>query len=337
MKRLNNRNFIAVASILIALIFIAIVISLNVGSFKIGAVDIIKTLLGQGTKKHNIIIFDIRLPRIIIAILVAAALSISGAVLQGVTKNDLADPGMLGISSGAALAVVVYIYLMNGNVYDGVSSLTIFTLPIIAFIGAFIGALLIYIFAWKRGTNSNRLILMGIGINSVFSALLVIFQLRFTTQEFNRVMIWTLGSLWGTDWRYVIAAFPGILVASFIAYYKSRFLDVLNLGDEISIGLGVKLEKERRNLLFLSVLLSAIATSVSGTLAFLGLISPHIARNLVGAKHKIMIPISVMIGTFLLLVSDAISRNLIITGEMPVGIIISIIGVPYFVYLMIKQ
>lgn len=337
MKKLYNKRFITVISILIVLIFIAIVVSLSVGSFKINAIDIIKTLLGQGTKKHNLIIFNIRLPRIIIAILVATALSISGAILQGVTKNDLADPGMLGISSGSALAVVMYIYFMNGNVYDGVSSLTIFTLPIIAFSGAFIGAFLIYIFAWKRGINANRLTLMGIGINAVFSALLVIFQLRFTTQEFNRVMIWTLGSLWGTDWRYVSAVFPGILAASLLAYYKSRYLDVLNLGDEISIGLGVRLEKERRNLLILSVILSGLATAVSGTLAFLGLISPHIARNLVGAKHKLMMPVSAMIGTFFLLVSDAISRNLIITGEMPVGIIISIIGVPYFVYLMIKQ
>ncbi|CCC57755.1 FecCD family ABC transporter permease [Caloramator australicus] len=339
MKNIKGKykRFFATFAVLLIIILITIIISLSVGSYKIQPIDILRTFIGQGSKKHNLIIWNIRLPRIIMAILVGTALSISGVILQGITRNDLSDPGIIGISSGSALAVVMYIYYMNGNVYDGISNFTIFTMPLVAFVGAFVGALLIYIFAWKKGMDANRLILTGIGINAIFTALLIIFQLRFTTQEFNRVIIWTLGSLWGTDWRYVLAVFPGIIVISFIAYYKSRYIDVISLGDEISVGLGIELEKEKRKLLIISVLLASMATSISGTLAFIGLISPHIARKLIGAKHKYLIPISALIGIIILLVSDIFSRNLILIGEMPVGIIVSFIGVPYFIYLMLKQ
>ncbi|WP_207669248.1 FecCD family ABC transporter permease [Fonticella tunisiensis] len=333
----GEKRFFWIAGLLLVLIVLVFIISLNLGSFAMEPIDVIKTLFGQGTRKQEIVLFKMRLPRIIIAILVATALAVSGTVLQGITKNDLADPGILGISSGAALAVVMYIYLMNGNVYDGVNNMTIFTMPIVAFTGAAFGAFLIYVLAWKKGINANRLILIGIGINAAFNALLIVFQLKFTTQEFNRVMVWTLGSLWGTDWKYVITIFPWITILAITTFYKSRYLDVLNLGDELAIGLGVQVEKERRTMLILTVALAGIATAVSGTISFLGLVSPHIARNLVGAKHKLLIPTSALVGTLLLLIADTIARNLLIPGEMPVGIIISVIGVPYFIYLMMKH
>jgi iron complex transport system permease protein len=333
----GEKRFFWIAGLLLVLIVLVFIISLNLGSFAMEPIDVIKTLFGQGTRKQEIVLFKMRLPRIIIAILVATALAVSGTVLQGITKNDLADPGILGISSGAALAVVMYIYLMNGNVYDGVNNMTIFTMPIVAFTGAAFGAFLIYVLAWKKGINANRLILIGIGINAAFNALLIVFQLKFTTQEFNRVMVWTLGSLWGTDWKYVITIFPWITILAITTFYKYRYLDVLNLGDELAIGLGVQVEKERRTMLILTVALAGIATAVSGTISFLGLVSPHISRNLVGAKHKLLIPTSALVGTLLLLIADTIARNLLIPGEMPVGIIISVIGVPYFIYLMMKH
>ena len=192
----KNKKFIIVIAILVAMIFGTFLISLNMGSLSISPGDVIKTLIGQGTKAHEIAIFKLRLPRIVIGILVGTALAVAGTILQGVTKNDLADSGILGINSGAALFVVIYIFLMNGNVYDGVSNLTIFTMPIVALSGALFGAFLIYILAWKNGINSSRLLLVGIGINIAFTSILTIFQLRFTTQEFNRVMAWTNGSIW---------------------------------------------------------------------------------------------------------------------------------------------
>ncbi len=332
-----NKKFLMVISILITLIFATFLVSLNMGSLSIEPYEVIQTLIGQGSKSNEIAIFKIRLPRIVIAILVGIALATSGTILQGVTKNDLADSGILGINSGAALFVVIYIYIMNGNVYDGISNLTIFTMPIVALAGAIFGAGLIYLLAWKNGINSSRLLLIGIGINIAFTSLLTIFQLKFTTQEFNRVMAWTSGSIWGASWKYVLAILPFILIFMILTIYKSRYLDVLNLGDEVSIGLGIDVEKERRKLIIYAVILAGVATSVAGSIGFLGLISPHIARRLIGPKHKNLIPVASLIGVFILLVSDTIARNIIAPMEIPVGIVVSIIGVPYFIYLMLSK
>ena len=332
-----NKKFLMVISILITLIFATFLVSLNMGSLSIEPYEVIQTLIGQGSKSNEIAIFKIRLPRIVIAILVGIALATSGTILQGVTKNDLADSGILGINSGAALFVVIYIYIMNGNVYDGISNLTIFTMPIVALAGAIFGAGLIYLLAWKNGINSSRLLLIGIGINIAFTSLLTIFQLKFTTQEFNRVMAWTSGSIWGASWKYVLAILPFILIFMILTIYKSRYLDVLNLGDEVSIGLGIDVEKERIKLIIYAVILAGVATSVAGSIGFLGLISPHIARRLIGPKHKNLIPVASLIGVFILLVSDTIARNIIAPMEIPVGIVVSIIGVPYFIYLMLSK
>ncbi|MGG4042548.1 FecCD family ABC transporter permease [Bacillus smithii] len=333
----KRKRVIWITTVFIILILFTILISLQLGSFSIKPLEVVQTLLGQGTRKQEIVLFSMRLPRIVMAILVGTALAVSGAILQSITKNDLADPGIMGISSGAALAVVMYIYFMNGNVYDGVSNLTIWTMPVVAFFGSILGAVLIYLFAWKKGINPTRLILIGIGINSAFQALMIIFQLRFTTQEFNRVMVWISGSIWGTSWIYVITILPWIIVFLFFAIYKARFLDVFLLGDHLSIGLGVQVEKARRILILFAVALAGVATSVAGTISFLGLISPHIARKLVGPKHKLLLPVSALVGTLLLLISDTIARNIVAPAEIPVGIVVSIIGVPYFLYLMVKE
>ncbi|MED0660168.1 iron ABC transporter permease [Bacillus smithii] len=333
----KRKRVIWITTVFIILILFTILISLQLGSFSIKPLEVVQTFLGQGTRKQEIVLFSMRLPRIVMAILVGTALAVSGAILQSITKNDLADPGIMGISSGAALAVVMYIYFMNGNVYDGVSNLTIWTMPVVAFFGSILGAVLIYLFAWKKGINPTRLILIGIGINSAFQALMIIFQLRFTTQEFNRVMVWISGSIWGTSWIYVITILPWIIVFLFFAIYKARFLDVFLLGDHLSIGLGVQVEKARRILILFAVALAGVATSVAGTISFLGLISPHIARKLVGPKHKLLLPVSALVGTLLLLISDTIARNIVAPAEIPVGIVVSIIGVPYFLYLMVKE
>ncbi|MBC8059465.1 MAG: iron ABC transporter permease [Clostridiaceae bacterium] len=333
----KNRKFILIISFLIILLFFIFIISFNIGTFAISPLDVIKTLFGQGNRKQELVLFTMRFPRIIIAILVASALAISGTVLQGITKNDLADPGILGITSGAALAVVIYIYFMSGNAYTQISKLTIFTMPLVALVGAGFGAFLIYTLAYKKGLDPTRLILMGIGINSAFNAILIIFQLRFTTQEFNKVMVWTSGSIWGTNWSYVLATLPWVFIFTGLIIYKARYLDVLNLGDELAVGLGVHIEKQRRILIIYTVALAGAATAVAGTISFLGLVAPHIARRLVGPKHKLLIPTSALVSSIILLLSDTIAKNLLAPIEIPVGIIVSIIGVPYFIYLIMKE
>lgn len=333
----KNKRFTLIIGVLMILIITTILIGLNMGSLAIDPSDVIKTLMGQGSKSHEIAIFKLRLPRIVIGILVGTALAIAGTILQGVTKNDLADSGILGINSGAALFVVIYIYIMNGNIYDGISNMTIFTMPIVALSGAIFGAFLIYMLAWKNGINSSRLLLIGIGINVAFTSILTIFQLRFTTQEFNRVMAWTSGSIWGASWKYVLAVLPFILIFTLLTIYKARYLDVLNLGDEVATGLGVEVEKERRKLIIYAVILAGVATSVAGSIAFLGLVAPHIARKLVGPKHNKLILTSALVGSLILLIGDTIARNIIAPVELPVGIVVAIIGVPYFIYLMLSE
>ena len=333
----KRKKQILIIIILFVLLLSIFIISFIIGTFAISPLDVIKTLFGQGNKKQELVLFSMRLPRIIIGILVASALAIAGTVLQGITKNDLADPGILGISSGAAVAVVIYIYFMNGKVYSDVSMITIFTMPLVALFGAGFAAFLIYSLAWKKGLNPTRLILMGIGINSAFNAILILFQFRFTTQDFNKVMVWTSGSIWGTNWSYVIATLPWVFVFTYLVIYKARYLDVLSLGDELSVGLGVNIEKERRTLLIYSVALAGTATAVAGTISFLGLISPHIARRLIGPKHKLLLPTSALVSSIILLLSDTIAKNVLAPIEVPVGIVVSIIGVPYFIYLIMKE
>lgn len=333
----KNKKFFVLTIMLVLMIFATFLISLNTGSLAISPVDVINTLLGQGSKSHEIAIFDLRLPRILVGILVGVSLAISGAILQGVTRNDLVDSGILGINSGSALFVVVYIFLMNGNVYEGISDLTIFTMPLVALSGAIFGAFLIYLLSYKNGINSSRLLLIGIGINIAFTSLLIIFQLKFTTQEFNRVMAWTNGSIWGSSWKHVLALLPFVVLLVFLSIYNHRYLDVLNLGDELSIGLGVNVERERRKLLTYSVILAGVSTAFAGSIAFLGLIAPHIARKLVGPEHKRLIPTSALVGALILLIGDTIARNLIAPMEIPVGIVISVIGVPYFIYLILSE
>ena len=150
-------------------------------------------------------------------------------------------------------------------------------------------------------------------------------------------MAWISGSIWGASWKYVLAILPFIIIFMALTIYKSRYLDGLNLGDEVATGIGIEVEKERRKLIIYAVILAGVDTSVAGSIGFLGLVSPHIARKLIGPKHKKLIPVAALIGSLILLVSDTIARTLITPMEMPVGIIVSIIGVPYFVYLMLSK
>lgn len=332
-----NKKFTLVIGILLALIVGTFFLSLNMGSFSIGPMEILHTFAGQGTRQQEIVLFTMRLPRIVIAIFVGAALATAGAILQGMTKNDLAEPGILGISSGSSLAVVLFIYFMNGSAYYKMSVSTIYAMPIAAFIGAAVSAVLIYRLAWKDGLSTTRLLLIGIGINAAFHAIIIIFQLRFSTQDFNRILVWTSGSLWGTSWNYVLAVAPWIFLFLCFTIYKARYLDILNLGESLPVGLGVNVERERKLLLMFVVVLSGLATAVAGTISFLGLIAPHIARRLVGPKHKVLLPTAMLVGILMLMLGDTIARNILNAIELPVGIVVSIIGVPYFIYLMMKE
>ncbi|MBU5455612.1 FecCD family ABC transporter permease [Caproiciproducens sp. MSJ-32] len=334
---MKKRKFKIVLIILSALLVLSFIATLCWGTYKVSPLDVINTLLGNGTKLQNTAILTIRLPRMLVGIFVAVALSTAGSILQTITKNDLADTGIIGINAGAAVAAVLFITYQTANYYSELGKLSIFVLPFMAIIGAVLSAFAIYMLSSRKGIKPKRLLLIGIGLNAGLNAFITFFTFRGGVGDYNRVLVWTSGSLWGAGWTYAKVIIPIVLLMFIVVMLNHKKLDVLNLSDELSISLGLNLERERKKFLTYSVILAGTATAFAGNIGFLGLISPHLARKLVGPYHKNFVLISAMISIIITLLSDAVSRNLFSPIEIPVGITVSIFGVPYFIYLMMKE
>lgn len=336
MQRLKEspKRMIQLSCILFFFIIAAFFVSLATGYLPISPSEVWQTLTGSGTDRNNLLLYQFRLPRLIIALIVGAAIGTSGAIFQGVTQNSLADPGLLGINSGAGLTVVLYLYVTSGN-SERAEQLSAIGLPFAAMSGGVLAAVLIYILAWKNGLTPVRLILVGIGVNSGFGALLILFQLRMSESDFNRATVWLSGSIWNANWSAIISVLPWILIFIPLALYKARMLNILQLGDTLAVSLGTSIEKERGKLLVIAVALAGASVSVAGGIAFLGLGAPHLARRLIGGEYRRLLPISALIGSLLLVVSDIVARTVLAPSEIPVGLIVSVLGAPYFIYLLI--
>lgn len=332
---MKRYNLILSISIL-ALILVSIV-ALMCGSYSISFIDVIQTIIGKGTKAQDIAIFSLRLPRIITAVFVGIALSTAGCIMQSVTRNPLAEPGMIGINAGAAFSIVIFISMKSTAYYSELSVSTIYLMPLISMLGAFAAAFLIYFLSYKKGVRPTRLILVGIGVNAGFNAAITLYQLNMSKGDYNQALTWISGSLWGSSWTYVKMLVPVVILLFLMILYRNKKLDLLTLGDEMATGLGVSVSKETKILLCLAVALAAVATSVAGNIAFLGLLGPHIGRKLVGPKHMRLIPVAGCISAALIVAADTASRNLFLPLEIPVGITLSLIGVPYFIYLMMRE
>ncbi len=317
-----------------ALLVISFVISMNTGYTKLTPLDTLRTLFGGGTDKENLILFDFRLPRIIVSILVGAGLALSGCIIQGISKNALADPGLLGINAGAGLMVILYVLFFGAQ-----SFLSVFTLPFLALAGAGVTAIAIYTLAYKKGEGvaPMRLILTGVAVQAGISALTTVLVVKLDETQFNFVATWQAGSIWGSNWKFVLALFPWMALLLPYVLYKARILDVLNMGDDVAYGLGASVEKERRCLFAAAVALAASCVAVSGSISFVGLIAPHLARRLVGPKHAILLPTCALTGAVLVSVADTIARVIVQPSEIPTGIMVAIIGAPYFLYLLAKS
>ena len=319
------------------LLMVVFLIALSWGTYTMSFDEVVMTLLGQGSKLQSTTIFDIRLPRLCVAMLVAICLSTAGCILQSVTRNELAEPGMIGINAGAALAVVMLISSGQKTYYSVIGDASLFVMPLIAMIGSFISGSLIYRLSYKKGVSPTRLILTGIGVNVGINAFISLYQLNMAQGDYNQVLTWINGSLWGSSWKFFYLILPLTLVFLGLTLWKAKILDVIDLGDELAIGLGVHVEKERKMLFFYATALAALATSVAGNLAFLGLLGPHLAKRLVGPIHRRLIPMASLLSIMIILLADSISRNVFSPIEIPVGTTIAIVGVPYFIYLMLKE
>ena len=320
--------------ICIFLLFLSFLISMNTGYTHLSPADTLRTLFGGGREKQQLILFEFRLPRIVLSMLSGLGLAVSGCIIQGISRNALADPGVLGINAGAGLMVILYVLLFGAD-----SMLSIFTLPFLAFVGAGLTAIVIYVLAYKRkeGIAPLRLILTGVAIQAGLSSLTTVLVVRLDERQYTFVSTWQAGSIWGSNWNFVLALLPWLLLLFPYVLYKSRILDVMDLGDEVAFGLGVAVERERRCLLSAAVALAAACVAVSGSISFVGLIAPHLARRLVGVQHAILLPTCALIGALLVSSADTIARVIVQPDELPTGIMVAIIGAPYFLYLLAKS
>ncbi|WP_060680946.1 FecCD family ABC transporter permease [Virgibacillus halodenitrificans] len=320
--------------LLIFLIIITIIIGMGIGGTSLSYDRLLPALLGNGTFKEEFVLFSIRLPQIIITLLGGMALALSGSILQTVTRNDLADPGIIGINSGAGVAIAIFFLFFPT---EGGSF--VYVLPLVAFLGAFITAIFIYLFSYNRRTGIQpvKLVLTGVGFSMALSGIMVVLISSAEREKVDFIAKWLAGNIWGTDWPFIIALLPWLIILIPFVLYKANRLNILGLNEPVAIGLGISIEKERIVVLLAAVALAASAVSVTGGIAFVGLIAPHIAKALVGSRNQLFIPVAILIGGWFLLVADTIGRNLIEPNGIPAGIIVALIGAPYFMYLLLRK
>lgn len=315
-------------------ILITMVIALSIGASSVSYDRLIPTLLGQGTFVDEFVLFSIRLPRMLVTLLAGMALALSGCVLQGVTRNELADPGIVGINAGAGLGVTVFFLFAPLEV-----GTFVYLLPLVAFLGALITAILIYLFSYNRaeGMQPMKFIITGVGFSLALSGVMIVLISSVDRVKVDFISRWLAGNVWGTDWPFVIALLPWLIVLTPFILYKCRSLNLLALNEGTAIGAGVPIQKDRILLMLAAVAFAASAVSVTGGIAFIGLMAPHIARALVGPRHQLFVPVAILIGGWLLLLADTIGRNLSDPDGMPAGIVVALIGAPYFLYLLLKK
>ena len=321
MKSLNKKTMLIG---LILIIIASFFISMGNGAVKMTPLKIINTILYERDSSNFQIIWNVRLPRTIVALLVGINLSLAGAILQGVMRNPLASPSIIGVSAGAGLAALI-ILIIFPNFY--------YLVPLGAFIGAFGATLLIYFLAWNGGIMPTRLILAGVAVSSLFgagnNALMT-----FYPDRVSGVIGFMVGGLSAINWQDVKMIAPYSIIGVFLLFFLPNELNILTLGDEVAQGLGIHVERSRFRFIILASLLAGSAVSVVGLLGFVGLIVPHIARILIGSDYKSLIPGTLLIGGSMLMLFDTLSRTLFSPTEIPVGIIMSILGAPFFLYLL---
>ena len=335
--------YIGIALILLIILVGSVMISVTLGSAKISVSEVYKVLgykiLGiksfseYATGPIHDVVWIIRFPRVVLAIAIGMALSISGVVMQAIVKNPLADPYILGISSGASLGATFAIMLGFGAVLGGNF------VGVMAFIGALLVSFGVLLLANIKGSaTSSKLILAGMALSAVcFSFSNFIIYIANDKTGMQSVTYWLLGSLAGAKWETNIVILPVVIIACIFFWSRYRVLNLMLLGDDVSITLGTDLHKPRHIYLIITSIMIGLSVYCAGVIGFVGLIIPHAVRMLFGTDHKKLIPISALVGAIFMICADALSRIVIPNSEMPIGILISMIGAPVFIYLMVKR
>lgn len=315
--------FIALCTI--ALLLLAMTIAISLGSVPIPLAEVLQALFKQGEELNQTIVWDLRLPRVLLAVLVGASLGISGSLMQGMLRNGLADPYLLGISAGAGLAAVIPL----------IRGIGLNLIPLIAWLGAIGTTLLVYALSWSaNGLSVQRLILSGVAV-SAFLGSLTSMLLLLADDRVQVALNWLIGSLNGRGWDEVNTIGVYVTIGILISISLAKFLNLLSLGDEMAVSLGVSLKWLRLGIGLTSAGLTAAAVSVSGLIGFVGLVVPHLARLLVGQDYLRVLPMSGLIGALLLTSADTLAR--LGSIELPVGAVTALIGAPFFTWLLSKR
>ena len=330
-----------IVTYLIVVLGLTIVITATLGPAHISPLVVLKMLASRlllvdslvvpsWSVAEETIIFQIRLPRIVLGVLVGAALGVAGTAMQGLFKNPMADPYIIGISSGAALGATFAMVF-------GLGTLGMYTIPLVAFIGATAAIFLVYNIASIGGKLPvGTLLLAGIAVTLFLSAI-TSFMMYISGEKLHGIVFWLMGGLWASSWDHVWMTLPWIFVGMTVIYIFARDLNVMLLDEEPAQHLGVDVERLKKIMMISASLITASAVAVSGIIGFVGLIIPHIMRILVGPDHRILLPCSALVGGTFLVWADTLARTIIAPTEIPVGIITALFGAPFFIYLLRKR
>lgn len=327
---LTPRRTFSVLGMLTGVLLITVLLGLSAGSVSIKFFDVVRAVIGSGTIDDTVktIVIDIRLPRVLLAILVGAGLSVAGVVFQALLRNPLAEPYILGISSGGTVGAILAMGLSLGAAS--------ITTPLASFLGALIVMGLVYAVAHRRGQlDTNTLLLAGVMIGAFFNAVILLLIAMFN-QELRNAFLWLMGNLSIASGASIAVVTPFILIASAVLFLQAKHFNLIATGDETAMQLGVDVASIKRLSYILASLITGFAVSVSGVIGFLGLIIPHICRILFGPDHRLLLPASFLLGGSFLIIADVLSRTVIAPAEIPVGAVTAAIGAPLFVYLLRK-
>jgi len=328
-KTLNLENNKKLIYILLSIVALATIVlySMKTGSIEISFNELIKGLITNDNTGNIGIIKDVRLPRILCAVLIGASLGVAGTLLQAVMKNPLADPGITGISAGASVvAIIIMVFFQELNEIK----------PIVSFIGGGVASVMVYLIAYDKGFSPIRIVLSGVAINSLLTSVASIVTM-FNGSVQSSIDMWLSGSLATVTKNDVNILAVCSIVGIVLAFMSSKTCNLLALGDKTSKSLGVDTTKQTIIISAIAVFLASTSTGVGGVISFVGLIVPHIARFIIGSNHKYLIPFSAILGSILLVLADVLGRSMFRPYEVPVGLVMSVIGAPFFIYLLKRR
>ncbi|ASS67129.1 iron ABC transporter permease [Paenibacillus sp. RUD330] len=328
---LIERRTTWVLAILALLCAALMIVSTGIGSLPVSPLEVIRSMAGKGAAAHEVIVNKLRLPRIVIAVLVGASLAVAGAILQGLVRNPLASPDVTGITEGASLGAVLFLFLLGGSV-------PISWMPVSAIGGAFAVTALLYLLSWRGGVSPLRLVLIGTGLSAAFKSLSYMLIISGPLILTVKSLTFMTGSIYGVSWeKDVYTLLPWVAVLLPLAWFQARHVNIQALGDEVAGSAGAHVQRSRLILLLLSVALAGAAIAIGGAISFIGLMAPHMARKLVGSSFGGLLPASALIGAIILLAADLAARTAFSPLDIPAGVFTAAIGAPFFLYMLYRH